>query len=132
MFDVSKIQSRTNNNGSVINNGDGSITISDVYSIYVGKISQLIPEIVAGETYTLSFKITNNRNYVVFSAGDGTNIQWRNGTSITMPAGALNSLIYFYTMPAGTPATIWDIQVERGTVATPYQPYGNVYLPSGN
>ena len=139
LFDVSKIQSRNpsaNWPGYVTNNGDGSITISETYNVPVGIMSELMPEVVAGETYTLSYKITHNRKYILFGKRDENNTiinyTWRSGTSMTMPEGVQNSKVNFYTDPSGTPATIWDIQVERGTVATPYQPYGNIYTPAGN
>ena len=40
--------------------------------------------------------------------------------------------LYMHSTASGETCTYYDIMVEEGSVATPYVPYGNLYIPTGN
>ncbi len=101
----------------------------------------------ANTRYTLSYTITNGLDapnnaipyfYIVYT--DGTNSVPGNGPVqpgetkymvFTTPANkTLKSIRATYNHSGKV--SISNIQIEEGTVATPYHPYGNVYLPSNN
>ena len=136
LFDVSQIPERfVSGNTLLVNNGDGSITVTPSLTnsaVTSGKrLSQLAPEIVPGKTYTLSFNTTGTYRYIYLEAP--AKIVWYLGGRKTITQDMLDSNVDFYgSHPDLTPQTISNIQIEEGTVATPYQPYGNIYMPSGN
>lgn len=137
LFDVSKVATGQFSGAKILNNGDGSIVVTPITNsaITTGKkLSVLAPEMVAGETYTLSFDTTgtNKRILLYCSADTSYNTVWARRTSKLITENLLNCTVYFHASGLGTSATISNIQIERGTVATPYQPYGNIYTPAGN
>ena len=100
----------------------------------------------AGQTYTLSgiantpgglYKTIHgydaNNNWVAMLGRRGATVG-RYVLTVTIPSGidyVRLSGFYNITNVDGSPDR--DIQFERGTVATAYQPYGqNIYLPSGD
>ena len=89
---------------------------------------ELCPNIEVGKTYTLSYRTTGtasvaNRIYLA-----GSNEFWFNGRSRTIKDTDLTGVIAVYGNNArGTIVTITEFQIELGSTATPYQPYG--YLP---
>ncbi len=133
LFDISRVP----NTGSIINNGDGSITVTGQptnSAMSTGrKLSQLVPDLEVGKTYILSFvsEYINAKLTLIYSTGDW--YHWNKDTSVTMTQHLLDSGAYFQAPTSGVPITMRDIQIEEGTVATPYQPYGaNVYIPSND
>ncbi|MBO7509281.1 MAG: hypothetical protein J6T57_03340 [Alphaproteobacteria bacterium] len=139
LFDISKIPTRISTTStSIINNGDGSITVTTVSNNSAvttdRKLSQLAPELVAGRTYTLSFKTTGTDKYALLYCYDDTSnhTTWGTGRSKVITADLLDCYVFFYASGVNTTATISDIQIEEGTTATPYVPYGNTYMPTGN
>ena len=137
LFDVSKLPARhVGGYGTIFeNNGDGTITVTDgIGSSTVNIMTTLgtaAPGLIPGNTYTLNFTTTGCTNHIYL--GDPVKEKWARGTSKTITQDMLNVWVYFYACYNGeTPstATISNIQIEEGTVATPYQPYGqNTYLP---
>lgn len=129
LFDVSKIR----NTGYITNNGNGSISVNGYARNTTEKLNQIAPDITVGKTYTLSFKTTGTHKFAYLACfghtSDGT--IWRNETSKLITENLLDCAMAFYATE-GTTAIISNIQIEEGTVATPYQPYGNIYMPSGN
>ena len=87
-------------------------------------LKQLCPDLVAGERYVLSYQ-TN-------ATGGVQNIYlleedrlWQNGYSIIITETSLNSIVCFYAnYPELTVATITNFQIEKGSTATDYIPYG--------
>ena len=132
LFDISKVSTVFYaDESSIVNNGNGSITVttSSTNSAFNTrkKLSYFAPDLQVGHTYTLSFKRTgtNGENYIYLH---GYNGGWRNRSALTITQEMLDSNVYFYANGAGTTGTIWDIQIEEGTIATPYEPY-NLYIP---
>ncbi len=137
LFDVSKIPDRTLGYYGTIceNNGDGTITVTDAppmdSAIYCGgTLGALAPGLIVNNTYTLSFDTNGtSRGIYLYKARQS----WFSGQSKTITQEMLDSLVHFYAAYNGqTPstATISNIQIELGTVATPYQPYGqNTFIP---
>lgn len=133
LFDISKITTGQYSGARIVNNGDGSIVVTSVTNGAIAtnkKLSVLVPEMIAGETYTLSFDTTgNNKSILLYCSGNGNQF-WASNTSKLITANLLDCTVYFYASGVGTSATISNIQIERGTTATPYAPYGNIYVPS--
>ena len=132
LFDISKVSTVFYANGSsIVNNGNGSITVttSSGNSAFntKEKLSYFAPDLQVGHTYVLSFKrtATNGENYIYLH---GYNNSWRNRSALTITQEMLDSNVFFYANGTGTTGTIWDIQIEEGTTATPYEPY-NLYIP---
>ena len=88
-------------------------------------LKQLCPDLVAGERYVLSYE-TNT------TTGGVQNIYlleedrlWQNGYPIIITETSLNSIVCFYAnYPELTVATITNFQIEKGSTATDYVPYG--------
>ena len=136
LFDISKIPARVGGGTrpEVVNNGNGSITVTPVAGnsgCSCGKkLSELAPELEVGKRYFLSFETTGTGKLIYLSSA---RISWIKDTSKIMTQDMLDSNVGFYgSHPDLTPQTISNIQITEGTTATPYQPYGNVYVPAGN
>ena len=137
LFDISQISNR-NVSGPykiVINNGDGSITITshpNDPSVPLGKtLRQLAPDLVVGKTYRLSFN-GGHSTVSLYNSKEGTD-HWFKSKPLTIEQRHLDAQVYFYpSNVANATATISNIQIEEGTVVTPYVPYGNIYMPSEN
>ena len=137
LFDISKVPTHEASGARIVNNGDGTITVTSITNgaIITGKkLSELAPEMTANDTYTLSFETTGTVPRILLYCFGHTsdNTQWARNTSKMITENLLDCTVYFYASGTGTTATISDIQIERGSTATPYQPYGNVYVPAGN
>lgn len=117
LFDISKVQSRT----TFIVNDDGTITLTAQYNNRsANTLKDFAPDLKVGKAYTLSFETTGTSNVVFLSV---PSIYWENGKSIVMTQEILDSYIYFYGVPDGN--TIIDkIQIQPGTSATTWEPYG--------
>lgn len=123
LFDISKFH--TNTTYGIYSNGDGTLTCVSRASSggSTHTIAYFAPELKVGETYTLSADTTCEANYIWLGKA---NCDWVFGTSKTITQDILDSEIFWYNgnssgMP---PATISNIQIELGTVATAYVPYG--------
>jgi len=116
---------------NVINNSDGTITVSK-YAAYSGnKLKQLCPEMQVGDTIT--FNMTTQGHDRIYLLED--NSYWEKGKRKIVTQTMLDSKIYFYTAVNAhdTPVLISNIQFEKGTLSTPYEPYKepiitNIYL----
>ena len=145
LFDVSRIPERIGRadpySTLLVNNGDGSITVTRAVNnsaALTGKtLQQLAPDVVVGNTYILGFKTTGTVDYVLLYNAQSGNTTWQKNNPLVIQQKHLDSIVYFY--PGGKctddgqcpSATISNIQIEQGSVATPYVPYGNVYMPQG-
>ena len=137
LFDVSKIPTLLNTNTPIINNGDGSITVTaapENSAITTTKpLSTLAPELVAGKTYRLNFDTTGTEKSTYFHCygHTGDNFYWRQNTAKTITNEMLGCYMYFYASGVNTTATIKNIQITEGTDVKPYVAYGNIYMPVG-
>ena len=131
LFDVSKLTAYTPetlpNNRTGIYNGNIIARAGEGNSIcYSAKtLKELCPDLVAGEEYVLSFK--TNGTYVDANVIDvrESGTLWRNGSSKIVTQADLDSQISFYAnYPDLTVATISEFQIEKGSTATDYVPYG--------
>lgn len=104
---------------SGLTNNNGVLTITNNYTILVAMALSELADLVVGETYTLSFKTTSTNNFIYVR---GAQYQWTNGTSLTITQAMLDGGINLYGVVSGT-VTISDIQIEKGTTVTNYEPY---------
>ena len=87
-------------------------------------LQELCPDIQAGVRYTFSFKTngTGSQANTIY-LWDGAAIA--NGENNLIDANDLNREVCFYAnYPETTVATISNFQIEKGTTATDYVPYG--------
>lgn len=137
LFDISKVPTHEAAGARIVNNGDGTITVTSITNGGITtrkKLSELAPEMIANDTYTLSFETTGTTPRILLHCSGHTsdNTQWTRNTSKMITENLLDCTVYFYASGTGTTATISDIQIEKGSTATPYVPYGNVYIPAEN
>ena len=137
LFDINRVPN-VNWGTKIVNNYDGTITVTGMLTntavITRLTLSELVPDLVVGNTYTLSLQSEyHDREEITLIYGTDSNrivYRWLNGNSRTITQTDLDSIVYFQAPTSMVPINIWDIQIEEGTVATPYQPYGeNTYLP---
>ena len=139
LFDVSKISDRLSGGGSmIVNNGDGSITVTSTTNGAIAtsrKLSELAPSLEINKTYVLNFTssatgINSKTTFFYCINHTEDNYMWYAEYPKTITENMLDCLMYFYANGTHSTATISNIQIEEGTVATPYQPYGqNTFLP---
>ena len=104
------------------------------YTNYI-RTADKIP-VVAGETYTLSFKGTQPTNwdsgFIFFKDGVYHSCLAQQSLTFTVPEGANEVAVDLFNSKGIAPADIYDIQLEKGAVATTYEPYieGNLIINS--
>lgn len=95
------------------------------YGNYI-RTAELI-DVIAGETYTLSFKGTQptswDSGFVFFKDGEYIDCLATASLTFTVPAG-VNQVAYDLCGSTSiSPSDVYDIQLERGATATSYEPY---------
>lgn len=119
LFDISKIT----NTSEVINNNDGSITVTvppnSTGTIINQKLSDLA-NMTVGETYTLSAKSTGSSKYIYLYECKEL---WNFGDKKTITQDILDSRLTFYASGISTTAIVSEIQIEMGDAPTSYEPY---------
>ena len=96
-------------------------------------ICAIVP-VVAGKTYIRSGSVTNaGYRYTSFYA-NYSDVRYATNalstvttTSFTAPSGANYAVVAWITETSGTTITYSNLQVELGSTATEYSPYGEVY-----
>lgn len=124
LFDINKVVETV----YVKRSGDG-LTCS-LYGTPIGTLGTICPSLKVGDTVTVSFKTVSEGVKSNFIQTD--NHILRNGEKFTVSETGLTSQFYLYNtsyeyrdIPNKT--TYYELQLELGSTATPYQPYG--YLP---
>lgn len=130
LFDISQI--------SVQSMKEGSLWISEVGTDYFIvsrppdanasavllelRLSDIVPDLIVGHTYTLSFISDDGFDYGLYGSDLGV---WLNGSSLLITSAMLNDWVSFYGLRNGQigDRRISNIQVEAGAVATEYEPY---------
>lgn len=131
LFNISKLTAYTpetlpNNTAGVYN---GNIIAKAGSGSSIGNsnktLKELCPDLVAGETYTMNFDTngTGSQAYIIYLSS--TKYVWKRGTSKTITESDLTGKVFFYAnYPDFTVATISNFQLELGSTATDYVPYG--------
>lgn len=124
LFDINKVVETVH----VKRSGDGLICSS--YGTSIGTLGTICPSLKVGDTVTVSFKTVSEGVKSNFIQTD--NHILRNGEKFTVSETGLTSQFYIYNtsyeyrdIPNKT--TYYELQLELGSTASPYQPYG--YLP---
>jgi len=107
---------------TITNNGDGSLTVPQYANIVNAKLSEICPNMRAGNTYTLSLTSTSSYKYIYLV---GSSSIWYSGDSRTITEAELNAKINIYG-DRNTTSTIKDIIINDGTEAIPYEEYGKI------
>ena len=88
-------------------------------------LKELCPNLVAGERYILHFDTNGTGSQANTIYLNGTETVWFNGYTHVVTEAELNGTVFFYgNYPDFTVATISNFQIEKGTTATDYVPYG--------
>ena len=126
LFDISKVLSNdeVTGAGQVINNGSHlTVITTPTDASGVAKAPNKLSDyakLKIGETYILTATTTGTAKYIYLSGASQT---WRFGTTKTITQEMLDSSVRFYASGVSTTAEISNIQIELGSVATPYEPY---------
>ena len=109
-------------NGNIISKGKSNDTTCST-----GKtLRELCPDLVAGETYILNFE-TNVPSSIggqyesIHLRGSGN---WWRLNNRTITEADLSAIVFIYAETDGATYTTWNFQIEKGTTATDYVPYG--------
>lgn len=130
LADISVIKTTTN----VINNNNGTISVTaDTTTSGVSDnkttLGMLCPNIEVGKTYTLSLESTGKAKRIYLSKSKAV---WEAGTSRTITEDDINSKVIWYAngdTDTTFTAVISDFQIQEGTIATDYEPYGKYKIP---
>lgn len=134
LWDISKVTTKENPNGTgIVNNGDGTLTVtnsagnSGVKSDQ--KLSDVCPSLQVGEIYVLSGSTSAENADNIYLAG--ANVPWSFNAPTVMTQDKLDSYVTFYAEAGGNTDTVSNIQIEKGSTATAYEPYtGGAPSPS--
>lgn len=122
LFDVSKVISGY----WITNNGDGSITVktpsssSSSSAATPNTLRDYAPTLKVGETYVFS-AVSDGTTQTIYLPG--AKVSWWFNKTLTITDEILDSAVYWYAKGVSTTATISNIQIEKGTTATEYEPY---------
>ena len=132
LFDVSRVKSTNYSieqyGYGIVNNQDGSLTVRQNASSAIttpkpNTLKDLAPNLKVGETYILSGKSNATTKAIRLREAEQT---WyydeTKNRRLTITEAMLNSQVYWYS-GNGVTATVSNIQIELGTVATEYEPY---------
>lgn len=85
----------------------------------------LCPNMVAGERYILHFDTNGTASQANTIYLNGTDTVWVSGYAHVVTEAELNDTVFFYgNYPSLDVATISNFQIEKGTTATDYVPFG--------
>lgn len=110
----------------IVNNKDGSFSMSAYNTGTLHSLSHYAPSLKAGETYTLSLKTESDAPYIYLY---GTKRTWRSGQSLVLTREDLDNNFNFYGQnayadpPLPAPVKIWDIMIKQGIGESDYEPY---------
>lgn len=108
-------------NGNIITKCDSGTSVSDGNTL----LKVLCPNLVAGERYILHFDTNGTGSQANTIYLNGTESIWVNGYTHVVTEAELNDTVFFYgNYPSLDVATISNFQIEKGTTATDYVPYG--------
>ena len=119
LFDISKIE----NVSGVVNNGDGTITVTSSpgdSAIYTKRmLRELVGDLPQGDYY-LNATTTGSGKMIYLT---GVNTTWTFGRVREITSEVLDSKVAFYADGASTTATISDIYLSPAALQGPYVPY---------
>lgn len=108
-------------NGHIITKCNSGTSVSRSNKL----LKELCPDLVAGERYILHFDTNGTGSQANTIYLFATKTVWTNGYPHIVTEAELNGTVYFYgNYPSLDVATISNFQIEKGTTATDYVPYG--------
>lgn len=134
LFDISKVTTKEYSNGAgIVNNGDGTLTVTNSAGnsgvMSEQKLSDVCPSLQIGETYVLSGISSGDNNDKIYL--NGAKIVWLFEGLKVITQEMLDSYVTFYADSGGNTDTVSNLQIEKGNIATAYEPYtGGAPSPS--
>lgn len=125
-FNTNIIKTYSANNSAYISEvGNGYVVIdtkvSNTYCSTQKTLGELCPDIIVGETYTLSGSTEATDAKYIYLAGN-VKASWKYGVAKVVTEDMLNALVVMYGV-GNTTCRIENIQLEIGDTATEYEPY---------
>ena len=132
-LDIAKLTNYTNpgNGSTLVNNGDGSITVTATSStnIECGKTLGEIADLVVGHSYIITADSTGSTKYVYLHGGGST---WTFGYEKEITQDILDGKVSFYASGTQSSATISNLMIRPASVSdATYAPYSNECPISG-
>lgn len=127
-FNINAIENVTSGDGSIVNNNNGTITVSPPSNsggISSGKkLSDIAPTLVVGESYYFNLTSTGTAKQIYLLQAA---VAWTVNNSKTITQEMLDSDVYLYASGAGTTATLSEIIICKTSEADySYVPYSNI------
>lgn len=108
-------------NGNIITKCIEGSSVADGNTL----LKVLCPNMVAGERYILHFDTNGTGSQANTIYLNGTDTVWVSGYTHVVTEAELNDTVFFYgNYPSLDVATISNFQIEKGTTATDYVPFG--------
>lgn len=108
-------------NGNIITKCIEGSSVADGNTL----LKVLCPNMVAGERYILHFDTNGTGSQANTIYLNGTDTAWVSGYTHVVTEAELNDTVFFYgNYPSLDVATISNFQIEKGTTATDYVPFG--------
>lgn len=121
LFNVNAIT----NTATIVNNGDGSISVSAYSTPATQQFGELCPKLkdLIGQTVVFSMNTGESKFIYLYASGGGVTIE--TNKPFAVEEKMLTARVYWYNTSASSSDTvrISNIQLEVGSVATEYQPY---------
>ena len=122
LFKVDKVTEQDTDNGKVVVNDDGTLTIANKTQNYLifGKLTTLCPSLKGGETITFSYQCDNQNCYlglkyypdIAFGNNLGSFADANNPSTVTLPEDISN--VYMWFSADFDPHTVSNIIVVKG------------------
>lgn len=115
---------KLNTTNRIVDNGDGSITVTPGTGNAVvpsKTLGECIPGLFPGVEYVLSGESTSDTKAIYLTSSGRL---WQFGTSCILTEAEIGGKIYIYGK-SGTSTVVSKLQVEVGSTATEYEPYVN-------
>lgn len=114
------------NGTTILDNGDGTITVTSYPAYTNTPLSVLAPDLKVGDKIAFSMKTTGYSSIYMYNRNTSFSTYFNNGGTYTITQEMLDSAVYLYRKTGsqgGGNAVISGIQIEYGEKVTEYEPY---------
>lgn len=134
LFDIGKLAPFNSNVTLTKSGGDFTITNNNGYAVGIFRDASgdIVFPVTDGK-YTMSISEPTTVGVGIYASTDGENYSWFNNgiltgnTSATFTVSGQKYIKLVSSVGSGKTATVKGSQLELGSTATPYEPYGTIY-----